>query len=87
MNIKNYLDLSIENKYKSLIIIEYLIKNFQFIVKQDNVMNDIRTMIIKNRYGEITICTTIVHKKNAYMELTEYIEIYYNNLFYNFNAD
>ena len=83
-NIKIFLDNVYEKKYKTLVIIENLIKYYQFQIKEDSVLNDIRTVILLNKYNEIIITCTFVH--NKYMELIEYIEISYNGYLYRFNA-
>jgi hypothetical protein len=68
-----------ENNMKLYIIIETLIKDYQFKILDDSVFNDYRTIKLRNiMYEEIKIVSTIIFAEN-YIHKLEYIEIYYRS--------
>jgi len=79
LNIEVFLQNLSESNMKLFIIIENLIKDYQFKVLDDSLMNDYRTIKLRNiNYEEIKIISTIIFAEN-YIDKLEYIEIYYRN--------
>ncbi len=60
-NIKIFIEEMISKKYFIVMIIEDLIRYFNFNVISDQIKNDIRTLQMKNKYGiSITINSKII---------------------------
>ncbi len=60
-NIIDYIANSIENKYHIMILIEDIMMYFNFIIFEDYIKNDIRTVILKNsNQHTITINSFII---------------------------
>jgi len=75
-----YFSLAKINNKKLYLIIEDLISLYGFIVVKDNIINDIRTIIIKKNLFEITIKSSILINDN--FEKKEFIEaLFYGKKF------
>lgn len=75
-----YFSLAKINNKKLYLIIEDLISLYGFIVVKDNIINDIRTIVIKKNLFEITIKSSILINDN--FEKKEFIEaLFYGKKF------
>ena len=78
-NIEIFLRNLSESNMKLYMIIENLIKDYQFKILDDSVLNDYRTIKLRNIIcEEINIVSTIIFGKD-YINKLEYIEIYYRS--------
>ena len=83
-DIINYLEYIFSQKnIKLYIIIDYIIKKFNFSILEDSVFNDVRTIILKKCNDELIISSTTILNKEL-KKMTK-ININYNNE-YNYNV-
>ena len=78
-SIEIFLQNLCKKNMKLYIIIENLIKDYQFKILDDRLLNDYRTIKLRNIIcEEIKIISTIIFSEN-YIDKLEYIEIYYRS--------
>lgn len=83
-DIINYLEYIFSQKnIKLYVIIDYIIKKFNFSILEDSVFNDVRTIIFKKFNDELMISSTTILNKE-FKKMTK-ININYNNK-YNYNV-
>jgi hypothetical protein len=86
-DIKKYLEyISINNNIKLYIIIDYIINNFNYLIIEDTVSHDIRTIILKKNRNEITIVSTFIFNRFYQRKNNILIKIN-NNCSYVFDLD
>lgn len=84
-NIEIFLKDIFENKVRIYMVIDNLIKNHGFHISSDTLINDYRTVYLKNnKKEELKIITTIIFD-NIYVNKLEFIDIYYRNNTRNLN--
>jgi hypothetical protein len=78
-NIEIFLKNLCESNMKLYIIIDDLIKDYKFKILDDSVLNDYRTINLRNTiWEEIKIVSTIIFGED-YTNKLEYIQIYYRS--------
>jgi hypothetical protein len=83
-NIIDYIENSIKNKYYIMILIEDIMMYYNFFIDNDNVKNDIRTIILKNNKKEtITIDSIIISYSGSGEQFKQQNKIIYSTQFLN----
>jgi len=85
--IENYFNDNVLNPKNTVImIINHLINNYNYDIRDDYCMNDTRTLILVSLYHTyIKICTNIVFKEGTFNKMDS-VEIFYKNKIYKFIA-
>ena len=79
-NLINYLDIvSTQNNCRTYVIIDKLIDNFKFKIKEDGSLHDVRTLLLYNNKCNMKILIKILNDSNT-LKLYEHVQIFIDEL-------
>lgn len=80
-DLTNYLEyISLKKNFKLYVIIDHIIETFEYLIDEDTVNNDIRTIIFKKNNNKLIIFSTII--LNHKHQKMHNISINFNNINY-----